>query len=115
MTAGLYCRARIDRRTIRRHDADSVDASIAPGFLGLRGFRRPHSRGVAVFKGNARGAVAATILGLGAAVVVGGRPQPRRAVEGRVRTSIEQTMPVFFASAIRGVGDWQQRLSPSKM
>jgi len=37
MTAGLYCRARIDRRTIRRHDADQVDTPIDPGFLGLRG------------------------------------------------------------------------------
>jgi hypothetical protein len=38
MTAGLYCRARIDRRTIRRHDAGSVETPIDPGFLGLRGF-----------------------------------------------------------------------------
>jgi hypothetical protein len=28
MTAGLYCRARIDRRKIRRHDADNVDTPI---------------------------------------------------------------------------------------
>jgi hypothetical protein len=59
MTAELYCRARIDRSTIRRHDADNVDTPIDPDFLGLRGFRHPPSRGVAVFKGNARGAVAA--------------------------------------------------------
>ena len=33
MTAGLYCRARIDRSTIRRHDADRGDSPIAAGFL----------------------------------------------------------------------------------
>jgi hypothetical protein len=38
MTAGLYCRARIDQCTIRRYDADQVDTPIDPGFLGLRGF-----------------------------------------------------------------------------
>jgi hypothetical protein len=38
MTAGLYCRARIDRRTIRRHDADQEDTPIDSGFHDLRGF-----------------------------------------------------------------------------
>ena len=38
MTAGLYRRARIDRSTIRRQDADQVDTPIDPGFLDLRGF-----------------------------------------------------------------------------
>ena len=36
--------------------------SDRPGFLGLCGFRRPRSRGDAVFEGNARGAVAAMLL-----------------------------------------------------
>src|SRR5437773_12218630 len=35
LTAGLYCRARIDRSTIR-HDADHTP--IDSGFLGRRGF-----------------------------------------------------------------------------
>jgi hypothetical protein len=34
--------------------------------------------------------------------VVGGWSQPRRAIEGRVRISIEQTMPVFLRK--RSVG-----------
>jgi len=116
MTAGLYCRARIDRRTIRRHDADQVDTPVHPGFLGyaVSPPSQPLRRCVQRKRAWSCGGHALS-LGLGAAVVVGGRPQSRRAVENRVRTSIEQTMPFFLASAIRGVGDWQQRLSPSKM
>jgi len=54
MTAGLYCRARIDRSTIRRDDEDNADTPIASGFLGLCGFRRLGNRGVAEFERKTR-------------------------------------------------------------
>src|SRR6185295_18603515 len=45
MTAVLYCRARIGRRTIGRHDADHVDTSKTPFKLLVRkgGFEPPRS------------------------------------------------------------------------
>jgi uncharacterized protein DUF4440 len=96
-----------------RMTTDGIDH---PGFLAYAVSPPSQPRRCCVQRKRARSCGGhALSVGLGAAVVVGGRPPPRRAVEGRVRTSIEQTMPVFFPSAIRGVGDWQQRLSPSKM
>ena len=52
MTAGLYCRARTDRRTIRRHDDDNVNNPINPTSLAYAVFAAL-AAGVAVFKGDA--------------------------------------------------------------
>jgi hypothetical protein len=52
MTAVLYCCARIDRRTIRRHDADNVDNPIDPTSLAYAVFAAL-AADVAVFKGDA--------------------------------------------------------------